>query len=204
MSVYVAPGHWLREDAAASYQRARAVGAPGGITDAGRSEAEQAELWRKQGHLGLASRPGSPQALHQHGIALDLPAGGPREWFVKHGREYGWTRPFPTVEPWHFVYALALDQHATDAAAPAPITPVPRPETQEVPIVRLIRIVQTGDIVLVGPTLYQRVPSMERANALRRIYGPWTDVENVDAARIRDQVLDNITAHAANLKGQGL
>ena len=203
MSVYVAPGHWLRADAAASYQRARAAGAPAGITDAGRTEAEQDALWRKQGHLGLASRPGSPQALHQHGIALDLPPAA-RAWFVAHGREYGWTRPFPSVEPWHFVYALALDQHATETPAPAPITPAPRPEAQEVPIVKLIRVVQSGDIVLVGPTLYQRVPSMERANALRRLYGPWVDVENVDAARIRDQVFDNIAAHAANLKGQGL
>ena len=199
--VTIAPGHWLAPAAAASYARARAAGAPAGVTDARLTEAEQADLWRRQGHLGLASRPNSPQALHQQGIALDLPNPA-RSWFVTHGAAHGWSRPFPSKEPWHFVYSLVLDRHLT-AAPPAP-APAPTPQAVEVLLMRLIRVVQTGEIILVGPTLYQRVPSMERAHALRRLYGPWVDVENVDAARVRDQVLDNIHAHAANLKGQGL
>lgn len=127
--VYVAAGHWLSPPAAASYQRCRAAGAPGGITDAGRTEAEQAQLWRKQGHLGLASRPNSPQALHQHGIALDLPAAA-RLWFVAYGPEHGWYRPFPSKEPWHFVYHLTLDRHLL--TTPPTITP-PR-EAQDMPL----------------------------------------------------------------------
>lgn len=122
MTTYIAPGHWLADHAAASYQRARTAGAPAGITDAGRTEAEQARLYQLQGHLGLAARPNSPQAVHQQGIALDLPAGGPREWFVAYGREHGWYRPFPTKEPWHFVYSLITDQHLTQSVTPTPIT----------------------------------------------------------------------------------
>ena len=143
----VAPDRWLAEDAAASYLRARAAGVPAGITSAGRTSAEQEVLfraryttnyaasakfdprewqgitwWRRPG-ADAAAPPGAPYSRHETGRALDLPAGGAREWMRAHGAAYGWIGGLVKGEPWHFEYQPDRDQHRT----PTPPTPPPAP-----------------------------------------------------------------------------
>lgn len=116
--VTVAPGYWLAPAPAASYARARTDGMPEGITSAGRTWAEQEALWVKQGAQGLAAPPGSPTALHQKGIALDLPPEA-EAWMRANGAAYGWSFPIPR-EHWHCVYDEASDTHLHP---PTPATP---------------------------------------------------------------------------------
>jgi len=130
-AVDIAPGHWLRADAAASYQRMRAAGMPaGGITDAGRTYAEQAAMYARylRGELvAYAARPGTSK--HETGTALDLD-GAARAWAREHGRAFGWLRDRVAREPWHMEYVLVLDQRLlSGAATPAPIDP-----TEEFPM----------------------------------------------------------------------
>jgi D-alanyl-D-alanine carboxypeptidase len=108
---------WLNDDAAASYERAKARGLPGGcISDAGRTRAEQQALydaWLRTGKRNPPSvaKPGT--SLHEKGNALDL-AEPARAWMHKRGREHGWINPEwakrrDMYEPWHFEYAPSLD-----------------------------------------------------------------------------------------------
>lgn len=127
--VTIAPGHWLRADAAASYQRMRAAGLPaGGITDAGRTRAEQEVMYARylRGELvAYAAKPGTSK--HETGRALDL-SGHARAWVRAHGQRYGWLRDQVRNEPWHMEYVAALDLAAADTIpAPAAATPPPAP-----------------------------------------------------------------------------
>lgn len=112
----VAAGKYrLRHDAAASYARCRAAGAPAGITTAYRTRAEQAALLALYGYP-RAEYPGRSQ--HGEGVALDLPEPA-RGWFAAHGQRHGWVRTVMPSEPWHFEYVPKRDIEATAA----PLTP---------------------------------------------------------------------------------
>lgn len=96
---------WLREDAAGAYERMKRAGMPGGcVSDAGRTYAEQAEMWRRYlaGELpATAARPGTSK--HETGIALDV-AEPARKWVRKFGKYYGWIKDAVRNEPWHMEY----------------------------------------------------------------------------------------------------
>lgn len=132
MSTTIAPGHWLRDDAAASYQRMRAAGLPaGGITDAGRTRAEQEALYARylRGELvAYAARPGTSK--HETGCALDLD-GAARAWVRQHGTRFGWLRDQVRNEPWHMEYVPALDLEASRITPPTAAQeddPMPTPQ----------------------------------------------------------------------------
>jgi hypothetical protein len=109
----IAKGHWLAAAPAASYKRMRAAGCPAGITDAGRTYAEQAELYRRYlaGQLvATAARPGTSK--HEKGNALDLPEPA-RAWVREHGAAYGWIKDRVSREKWHMEYDPSRDIFAT-------------------------------------------------------------------------------------------
>lgn len=101
-----------------------AAGCPaGGITDAGRTRAEQAALYADYlaGRLkATAAKPGTSK--HETGRALDL-AEPARSWVRTHGAPFGWVRDRVKNEPWHLEYQADKDQRAK--AAPA----APKAET---------------------------------------------------------------------------
>ena len=110
----------LRHDAAASYARARAAGAPSGITTAYRTKAQQKVLLDLYGYP-RAEYPGRSQ--HGEGVALDLPEPA-RSWFVAHGAAFGWVRTVMPSEPWHFEWVPSKDKHAT-TTTPTPEADMP-------------------------------------------------------------------------------
>jgi hypothetical protein len=101
---------WLDAPAAASYDRMLADGCPvGGITDAGRTSAEQWEMWLayKAGRLkATAAYPGTSK--HESGRAVDL-TGSTLAWVRAHGVDYGWIRDAVKNEAWHIEYMAAWD-----------------------------------------------------------------------------------------------
>ena len=124
--------HWLDAGAAASYARARAAGMPAGITSAGRDHEFQKTLFLSRykpqrvgsGKYGDVRRwngtryvrtsaagpvgvPGTSK--HETGLALDVPAGGPREWLHANGARFGWIANIVKGEPWHFEYQAGRD-----------------------------------------------------------------------------------------------
>jgi hypothetical protein len=134
----IATGHWLRADAAESYERIRLAGCPAGITSAGRSYAEQVYLytsrysqvntgvdhgywdgkdwWRKPDVIGYVAIPGT--STHETGLSLDLPEPA-RAWVREHGAAYGWIKDTVNNEPWHMTYFPTRDEHTED---PMPLT----------------------------------------------------------------------------------
>lgn len=109
------PG-WLIPAAAAAYERAKAAGMPGGsLSDAGRTNAEQWELWwkYKNGELAAtAAYPGSDASYHEKGNAVDI-AEPARTWLRAH-QDYGFVKDTVANEPWHFVYNRNNDKHLND------------------------------------------------------------------------------------------
>ena len=129
--------HWLRTDAAASYDRMRAAGMPaGGVASAGRTWDEQAALRAayERGEGNLAARPGT--SLHESGIALDVTRGTPAQLWMTAGGDpwqanasesiqanrFGWFRTVPS-EAWHFSYDPAQDRSIPAAAALSATSP---------------------------------------------------------------------------------
>lgn len=112
--VSIGNGHRLEAGAAASYQRARAAGAPAGLTSTYRSWERQAFLRRqweaRVPGYNFALRP--QDSFHVKGLAIDVPGNvndtrTARGWFRRYGKAYGW---YPvTNEEWHFEYRSHLD-----------------------------------------------------------------------------------------------
>lgn len=110
-TVKIAGKFWLEKNAADAYARARADGMPAGITSAGRTLAEQRQIyndWRagKMPNTPTVARPGNSR--HETGRALDIPEPA-RSWMHKHGAKYGWKNPAwakdqRSFEPWHFEF----------------------------------------------------------------------------------------------------
>ena len=102
---------WLYGNAGLSYLRMLEDGLPGGwISDAGRTNAEQWELYEKYKRgelLATAAYPGTSK--HETGRALDIKAGPAQDWMRKHGHKYGWMRDRVKNEPWHFEYEFPND-----------------------------------------------------------------------------------------------
>jgi len=104
----IAPNHYLREDAAAAYERmvssAAADGIRWGIKDSYRTYDEQVILANRLGLYkdgGLAAEPG--QSNHGWGLALDLDLDSQsQQWINQNAGNYG----FNTIsrEPWHWEY----------------------------------------------------------------------------------------------------
>lgn len=99
---------WLDSAAAASLERVFRSGAVGKVTDAGRTYAEQLELYNKLGPK-LAAKPNSVAAKHQKGMAIDVDA-ALAGWLSKWGEPFGWYNTVPG-EWWHFEYKPALDMY---------------------------------------------------------------------------------------------
>jgi hypothetical protein len=107
-TIQLLPLRKLRTDAAASFKRAQAGGAPKKRLESGwRSETTQQKLYDlwKSGKGNFALPPS--QSNHVKGIAIDV-YDDLQAWMVKHGAYYGWTRD--KNEPWHFDYDPAKDQ----------------------------------------------------------------------------------------------
>lgn len=128
--------HWLDAPAAESWFRCVRDGCPDdGITDAGRTQQEQITVflkyfttdfsssakfdprgwngrtyWRRKG-MPSAATPGSPQARHTFGRALDLNnlGGQTKAWMRANGYRYGWIKDLVAGEDWHFEYQPARD-----------------------------------------------------------------------------------------------
>lgn len=125
----------------------------GGITDAGRTYAEQLGLflaryttnyeasskrdrrwfqgknwWRK---VGVASAATPGYSKHETGRALDL-AGSARDWARTHGKAYGWIADLVRDEPWHLEYQSVYDKRASGPPPVPPVT-VPEPTTPPAP-----------------------------------------------------------------------
>lgn len=96
---------WLSDPAGRCWQALEAQGLPdSGITDAGRTEAEQAHLYATK-PKGQAARPNSSQAHHQDlppqgAHALDL-RGLSQTWMLAHHPPC-WSRPLLPIEWWHW------------------------------------------------------------------------------------------------------
>jgi hypothetical protein len=104
------------------------------------------------------------------------------------GSYLGWTEDINRVTVW-----------TGSTPEPEPIVP-----TQNgVPIMRLIRIVDDGRIIFVAPGLFQEIPTMDRANALAAVLGPWVEVNVQQGQYIHDQIVDNLNATGGNLSGLG-
>lgn len=175
-------GHWLREDAAASYRRMLAAGMPaGGIASAGRTRAEQAALYAAYlaGRGNLAAKPGTSK--HETGRALDITRGTrAHTWATTGGRPltvrsaeqirahlFGWRRDVPT-EAWHLVYSPTTDRSAN--------LPILRPGARgdAVRILQLTLSLTTDGIY--GPKTAQAVRNRQTATGLTpdAITGPKT------------------------------
>lgn len=105
---------WLDGPAALAYERMKAAGMPCDcLSDAGRTNAEQAELYAAylRGELSAtAARPG--ESLHEVGDAIDI-AEPARSW-VRERQEYGFVKDTVANEPWHMVYGADSDEHKED------------------------------------------------------------------------------------------
>lgn len=136
----IAPGHWLDTAPAASYLRMLAAGCPAGITDAGRTYAEQVVLFKDRyttnyyasarnvhhtwagnvwWRIGAADAAVPGTSKHETGRALDLPAAA-AEWVRANGAAYGWIAGLVPGEWWHMEYVADRD---TKGQTPAPTPP---------------------------------------------------------------------------------
>lgn len=110
------PGKWLRDDAAAQFDRAEAEHGVFAVNSAGRTEAEQQNLINRWNKGGAANRPphlyepAEPAATSNHvkngGVAIDV-----ADWrrFAVVCEEYGFKHTYPTGDPVHFDF-VGLDQ----------------------------------------------------------------------------------------------
>lgn len=118
--VSISKGHALASLAAASWKRMVRDGMPtSGLTSSYRTEARQWELYRNRGKKGWPKyaahpaeskhvwRPNDPK--DKGARAVDV-SGATREWMIRNAAKYGWFRPWPTVEPWHFEYDQKRDK----------------------------------------------------------------------------------------------
>lgn len=122
--VLIAPGHYLANPAASSWERAVAAGCPVTITSSYRSPERQAQM--RVAYLAAKARGEkvayvAPVAESEHvtGNALDLK--DPAIAWMRAHPDYGFVFTDPT-ERWHVAYRFARDQHLTDIS---PIDPIP-------------------------------------------------------------------------------
>ena len=145
--IQLLPLRKLRTDAAASFKRAQAGGAPKKRLESGwRSEATQQklyDLWRAgKGNFALPPS----QSNHVKGIAIDV-YGPLQDWMVKHGKHYGWTQD--RNEPWHFDYSAANDVALKELQAEQARTAAAKAKTDARAKVKkvqaVLKVVKDGD-----------------------------------------------------------
>lgn len=131
---------WLDAAAARSIARIdRALGHPLQITEAGRTWARQMEHWRTFQRNGkpIALHPDGPPkgngpSIHQLGNAIDSDEA---QRHVALMAEHGWIRTVwrngRLIEPWHFEYRIANDQHRNDPAPAVVKPPVPEEDDMQ-------------------------------------------------------------------------
>lgn len=120
------PQFWLRDDAAASFDRLEARVGIVPVNSAGRTEAQQQGLINAWNRGGAKNRPPylykpqTPASASNHvrdgGRAVDTPA---IAFMQTHGGEHGWFQPAPKSDPVHFEYDPARDKHRGATASPA-------------------------------------------------------------------------------------
>lgn len=103
------PGYWLRDDAAAAFDRAEADHGIFVVNSAGRTVAEQQDLINRWDRGGAANRPpylyepARPAETSNHvrngGVAIDL---GDWRRFAAVCRDYGFQHTYPSGDPVHF------------------------------------------------------------------------------------------------------
>ncbi|MFN2539119.1 MAG: D-alanyl-D-alanine carboxypeptidase family protein [Mycobacteriales bacterium] len=115
--LWQAPGHRLRSDAAAAFNKmsryhASTVGSPLCVTDSYRSYSEQADVYRRK--PGLAAVPGTSE--HGWGLAVDFCGGiqnsgsAAHNWMRANAGRFGWYHPDwaqpsgSRPEAWHWEY----------------------------------------------------------------------------------------------------
>lgn len=182
--VYIAPGHWLNPEAAASYRRMRAAGMPaGGITDAGRTYAEQQALYDQYLAgllLATAARPG--ESAHETGECLDMKtAHSAHHWMLVHAADHGWSRPLLTArkpEPWHWKHTTSRDRHRDVVTAP-PVLITPQ-ETD----VKILHDASTNNWYRCGENTIVQLTTAAQVDADRKV---WPVVE-VDTITVQEQV----------------
>lgn len=148
---------WLNASAAASIRRLDALlGHPMQITEAGRTWDQQNAHWQHYLKYGkpIANRPGT--SLHESGLAIDSDEA---QRFVARMAEHGWVRTVyrwvngknTLVEPWHFEYRIANDQHRNDpvpgpSGGAQPETPTQKDEDD---MSQLMRDTERGSVFLI-------------------------------------------------------
>lgn len=105
------PGYWLRDDAAAAFDRAEADHGVFIVNSAGRTEAEQQTLINKWNQGGVYNRPpylykpAMPASSSNHvrngGVAVDI---GDWRRFAQICGNYGFVHSYPDSDPVHFDY----------------------------------------------------------------------------------------------------
>ncbi len=101
----------FRPEAAASWERMRALGMPMDVSDTYRDLARQKEYEKNPPNgAKLAAKAGT--SSHGWGLAVDA-RGACLTWLKKHGTAHGWVQTI-AIEHWHFEYFAALDQHAQE------------------------------------------------------------------------------------------
>lgn len=105
------PGYWLRDDAAAAFDRAEAENGVFIVNSAGRTVAEQQNLINKWNQGGTYNRPpylyqpASPATSSNHvangGVAVDI---GDWRRFAQVCERYGFRHTYPDSDPVHFDY----------------------------------------------------------------------------------------------------
>lgn len=101
----------FRPEAAASWNRMRALGMPMDVSDTYRDLARQKEYEKNPPNsVGLAAKAGT--SSHGWGLAVDA-RGACLTWLETNGAKHGWIRTI-RAEPWHFEYQAARDQYAKE------------------------------------------------------------------------------------------
>lgn len=197
---------WLAPDPHLSIARLDArLGHRLQITEAGRTWEQQKAHWDHFKKYGspIALHPNTP-SLHQIGNAIDSDEA---QEFVDLMQEYGWRRTvyrwvngkYTLVEPWHFEYFPAEDQHRHEGAPVAPITP--KSEEDDMPV----RVDINGKAYLVGPRYIKHMDTPASRDDTTTIMGtrvfPLTDNRKGEAWA---NVLKENGIPAGVLNGQGL
>ena len=114
-------GKPMRPDVALAFDRMaaaarREAGITLIITSAYRSDAEQAELWRRHPDPRWVAPPG--RSLHRLGTELDLGPPAAYGWLARNARRFGFIRRYPH-EPWHYGYSRSPGSASVGYARPS-------------------------------------------------------------------------------------
>ncbi|WP_025105704.1 hypothetical protein [Microbacterium paraoxydans] len=174
---------WLEAEAAKSQARIdRALGHPQQITEAGRSWEQQNEHWEHYLKYGapIALHPDTP-SVHQMGRAKDTD-----ERDVALMNDHGWYQTVyrllngrrTLVEPWHFEYDPARDNHRNDPApSGAGSTALTFEEDEDMRV-----IVSNGNYYAIAKQYLSHLNDKTQAAEAEALYGKARELGNGDAS----------------------